>query len=254
MLFGFGVRGGIAHADGPTFFKDVRYAEGTQPEWICDVRLPTRGLLENDRGESPVVVIVHGGAWSSGDKWTMGNWSVPLSKQGFACVAINYRHAPEHPYPAQVDDVRRALAWLPRVAKRFQFDTSRIGLVGYSAGAHLATLTATSANSKGEQFEATSGWSFRQQQEMKVPAITAVVGGGTPAYFLDIPPTSQLYSYWFGDSPARLPTTYKLASPIEHLDGDDPPTLLVHGDADLMVAIENARRMIRQAEQCNAPV
>jgi triacylglycerol lipase len=75
----------------------------------------------------PVVVVIHGGGWASGDKWTIASYSRLLAKEGIVAVTINYRLAPAHKFPAQVDDVRSALVWVRQHAKRLDLNTKQIG-------------------------------------------------------------------------------------------------------------------------------
>lgn len=91
----------------------------------------------------PLVVFIHGGGWSEGDKGTHTRKGRFFAEQGFVYATINYRLSPRIVHPAHVEDVARAVAWLEGNAARFGIDAERIFLVGHSAGAHLAALVAS---------------------------------------------------------------------------------------------------------------
>jgi acetyl esterase/lipase len=91
---------------------------------------------------APVVIDVHGGHWSHGDRLAGHVYDKALAEQGFAVVAVDFRQAPQHRHPAASADVVSAIRWVADTAERFGFDPGRIGLVGSSSGGHLALLAA----------------------------------------------------------------------------------------------------------------
>ena len=95
-------------------------------------------------GPAPVVIAIHGGAWKAGDVTQYQYWGPWLATRGIALFAIEYRlvKGERNRYPAAVQDVRAALAFVRSSAARLNIDPARIGLVGSSAGAHLAALVA----------------------------------------------------------------------------------------------------------------
>ena len=98
------------------------------------------------------VILVHGGGWSTGDKsggprkLFMAPMNAPLERKGLAWFSINYRLAPQHRYPACIEDVETAIRWLKAHAKEYRVDPRRIGLAGESAGGHLVALAAVRAD------------------------------------------------------------------------------------------------------------
>ena len=91
---------------------------------------------------APVVIDVHGGHWSHGDRLAGHVYDKALADEGFAVVAVDFRQAPRHRHPAASADVVSAIRWVCDTADRFGFDPSRVGLVGSSSGGHLALLAA----------------------------------------------------------------------------------------------------------------
>lgn len=145
-------------------FDDIQY--GPDEKWnVLDVYLPKergktgerpegRGLSKEEgwsekgslsgkeEGGLPVIVSVHGGGWVYGDKELYQFYCMSLAQRGFAVVNFTYRLAPEHKYPAQMEDVNRVMEWIFRNGAQYGFDLGKVFLVGDSAGAHLAGLYA----------------------------------------------------------------------------------------------------------------
>jgi acetyl esterase/lipase len=99
-------------------------------------------------GPFPVVIAVHGGGWSSGDKTGKGDFAPvlkPLTTNQFTWFSIDYRLAPTNRWPACFDDVQTAIRWVKVHAAEYKGDPNRIALLGYSAGGHLACLAAVLA-------------------------------------------------------------------------------------------------------------
>src|SRR5262245_25868951 len=114
---------------------DVVYAEVAGEQLRFDHYRPI-GVTE----PVPVVVFVHGGGWRNGDPSQAAGNALHLARRGIATVAISYRLAPAHRFPAPLDDVRRGLRWVRSHAGDLGIDADRIALLGLSAGAHLAVL------------------------------------------------------------------------------------------------------------------
>jgi acetyl esterase/lipase len=88
-------------------------------------------FLPKDDGKSlrPAVIVIHGGAWRSGDKRQLRNLAELFARRGYVAAAINYRLAPKWSYPAQLDDCQRAVRWLRKNAKEFRVDPKRLVLL-----------------------------------------------------------------------------------------------------------------------------
>ncbi|MEV1328489.1 alpha/beta hydrolase [Micromonospora costi] len=113
--------------------------------------VPARLYRDDDRDAMPVVLFAHGGGWVMGGVDTHdGLCRQVAAASGWAVLSVDYRLAPEHPYPAAVDDMARALAWLRGPgAARHGLDAARIAVAGDSAGGHLAAVTARRARDAG---------------------------------------------------------------------------------------------------------
>ncbi|HMO15393.1 MAG TPA: alpha/beta hydrolase [Pirellulaceae bacterium] len=200
-------------------------------ELECDVYVPL--------GEEtfPAVLLVHGGAWRSGSKFQVSYHARVLARAGYVVVAINYRHAPEHKFPAQIEDCKAAVAWMRKNAAEYKIDPDRIGAWGYSAGGHLVSLLGTTGSDRAFERDL--------PDELKAFSthVSAVVAGGAPCDFSWLEEESELLSYWLGDSARRNPRVYRLATPATHVNADCPPFYLFHGSGDAMVPIESSRKL-----------
>lgn len=199
----------------------------------ADIYLPT------GKGPFPTLLMVHGGAWFSGNKAHVSLHARHAAKSGFAVVAINYRLAPAHPFPAQLDDCKLALSWIQANADQLSFDTDRIAGYGYSAGAHLVGLLATTQNDADND----------KLEPDDRATLKAVVCGGTPCEFSWIPLRSERLAFWLGGSREKMPDAYEKASPLSFADAGDPPIFMFHGDADRIVPISSPQKMKQRLDQ-----
>lgn len=114
---------------------DCDLAYGSHPANVLDVYAPARVM-----GELPLLVSVHGGAWIYGDKEVYRAYCTRLAEFGFVVVNFTYRLAPEHKWPAQLEDTCAAFAWALAHAEEYGADPRRLVAVGDSAGAQLVAL------------------------------------------------------------------------------------------------------------------
>ncbi len=210
--------------------RDVTYVQRGDEEIKADIYVP------EGQGPFPAVLVVHGGAWRMGNKMQMMRMARALAAEGYTTMAINYRLAPEHPFPAQIDDCKSAVRFMRKNAAKYKIDPNRLGAVGYSAGGHLVALLGTTDQSCGLEGPDSDGTSTRLQ---------CVVAGGAPCDFRLMPADGDGLAYWLGGTRAEKPQVYELASPAKFVTKDDPPTLFFHGDADRLVPIISPRAMIK---------
>jgi acetyl esterase/lipase len=191
----------------------------------------------------PLVVWVHGGAWRAGSKDSMPLES--LVKRGYAIASVDYRLSPVAKFPAQVHDCKAAIRFLRAKAKQYGYDASKIGIAGSSAGGHLvAEIGVTNGHPK---LEGTIGEHLAQSS-----AVQAIVDYYGPTNFLTIlkqstphglsvrVPALQLL---LGSQPDENVALAKLASPVFHVDRNDPPLLMIHGDYDPQVPINQSHEL-----------
>lgn len=114
-------------------FNDISY--GSDPVWNKLDVYYKKGTSEN----LPVIVSVHGGGWVYGDKDVYQYYTMHLAQMGFTVVNFSYRLAPEHLYPAALEDVNSVFLWMERQAEQYRIDLQRVFIVGDSAGAQIAS-------------------------------------------------------------------------------------------------------------------
>ena len=134
-----------------------------------DVALLADLFVPKQEGAFPGVLLVHGGAWRQGSKSRYEGLAIELVRRGYSVMAIDYRLAPEHKFPAQLEDCVAALSWLHKNAAAYKVDKSRIGAWGYSAGGQLVALLGATLPSERAR-----------QDDVR---LQAVVAGGAPTDF-----------------------------------------------------------------------
>jgi acetyl esterase/lipase len=174
-------------------------------------------------GRYPTVVQIYGGAWQRGEPGDDATAATVLAAQGFVVFAIDYRHAPQWQWPAQIEDVRAALSWIRAHGPEYDADVSRFALIGRSAGAQLALVAA---------------------YEPSAPPIAAVVSFYGPVDLVDgyrNPPVPDpldvqaIERAFLGGSPEEMPDRYRTASPVSYVSRQLPPSLLIYGGRDNIV-------------------
>jgi acetyl esterase/lipase len=189
-------------------------------------------------GPAPAVVLVHGGGWMNGDPSQAAGHGLHFARRGIATVSISYRLAPAHPFPAALDDVRRGLRWVSANAGELGVDSSRLVLLGLSAGAHLALLAHLVRD-------------VPELAPVLPPALTDVseevlgVIGHYGPYDLSRrrpQPDWDPVGAFLGERVADE-RWVRLASAVTHARAARAPILLVHGTADDVVSHRESERM-----------
>ena len=215
---------------------DVTYCTADTLPLNMDVYFPDAG------GPWPVLAYVHGGAWIRGDKSEAAMFARSMTDQGYLVVSINYRLYPTGRYPAMIEDVKCAIRSLRAHAGEYNLDPNRVGAVGVSAGGHLVALLGTSEASAGMDVGEYLDQSSRVQAVVAMAPVTDLTRKFPNA---DIELMRQV---GFGED------NIVQASPITHVTADDPPFLLIHGDRDEVVPVEQSQLMYERLMQENVPV
>jgi pectinesterase len=202
---------------------NIQYGEAGSEKLLLDAHVP------EGNGTHPVVLIVHGGGWMSGDR---EKDIVPVFARyatNFTWFTISYRLAPTNPWPACFEDVQTAIRWVKQHAAEYKGDPNRIALLGYSAGGHLVTLAGTHA-----------------EADTRVQAIAAMApptdlvwdnerrGGAS----VSMKALFNLESTNLTDS---VRAVLKENSPVTYIKPGLPPFLILQGSADKTVPAEQSQ-------------
>lgn len=218
-------------------YDNVEYGHAGGSSLQLDASVP------DGPGPFPAVIIVHGGAWVTGDrKHSVEPLFAPLSQAGFAWFSISYRLAnaadagsiPTNilsmaSLGAAVDDVRAAVTYVKKHAGEYRIDPQRIALVGESAGAQLASMAALKPNPGGAvqavvAFYSPSDLVKLFQTNPRIPDSVRQAVQGSP----------------FGD---LLFASLRDLSPVNWVERDSPPFLLIHGTHDSLVPFDQSKEM-----------
>lgn len=208
-----------------------------------------RGLLDVYTSEvtpasgAPVLLQVHGGGWTIGNKDQQG---LPLMQhmaaKGWVCVAINYRLAPRDPWPAQIVDVKAAIAWIRENIAEYGGDPSYIAITGGSAGGHLTALAAVTPNAPEFQpgFE-----SADTTLQVAVPYYGVYdMAGASGLRTAELMRDRFLGPRIFKKDPASDLEPFEQASPLLRVTADAPDFFVVHGSRDTLVDPGQARAFV----------
>ena len=178
------------------------------------------------------VVCIHGGGWRKGSKINHRKVAQYLASQGFVTASISYRLSGEARFSAQFQDCKAAVRFLRAHAGKYGIDADKIGVIGHSAGGHLAALLATSSGMTA--LEGDGGHAEFSS------AVQAAVPMGAQTDFLSVrnreisgdPERGQIWRQFLGGSQSSARDIYQLASPLAYVGKDDPPCWLITGEKD----------------------
>ncbi|HEK19770.1 alpha/beta hydrolase [Mucilaginibacter sp.] len=193
------------------------------------------------QGSRPCVIVIHGGSWSSGDSQQLPELNSVLATNGYNVASINYRMAPKRKSPAPIEDVENALKYLRAHAAELSIDTSAFVLLGRSAGAQIALV---------------AGYTLKNEHIAGVidfygPA-DMVWGYSVPSSRL-IMDSRKVMENYLGGTYNSAPKQYVNSSPLSFVDSSVPPTLIIHGANDALVAYEHSRRLTEKLQQADVP-
>ncbi len=228
----------------PSFQADVSYGTAGGHPLLLDVYEPG----ESSSDLHPAVLLLHGGGWTSYDKSTMSGMGTFLARSGFVAFAVDYRlmRGNENLWPAQLDDVQRAVRWIRANAAKYGVDRDHIGAWGHSAGAQLAALLGME-DTRDNSDPALAKYSSKVQ---------AVVDFGGPADFSTNhdPEGDAFLTAFFGGDYAHRPEIWQDASPVFHVSKKSAPFLIFHGTHDESVPIAQAEEFANRLKEAHVPV
>jgi acetyl esterase len=219
--------------------RDIRYGTAGGVDLLLDAYVPRGG------GPHPAVVVIPGGRWVNVDKAGKPHVSEYLAEQGFVAFAVGYRSALDAPYPAAIDDVRQAVAWIRAHARDFGVDPRQIAALGWSAGGHLAGLLGTLGRGpldRGTRIRAVVSWSGPMNL---VPLLNETNAEPDPSVPSKVPTQNVrdvVVTFLDCTGDRACEEAARRASPLVHLDPTDAPMYLANS-VDEVIPVGQARQM-----------
>ena len=205
--------------------------------------------MTKKKSPRPAVIKVHGGTWVTGSRRGLTMWNSWLNKLGYHVFDVDYRMPPPDRWLDEVGDVKCALAWVKAHAAEYNVDTTRLILMGYSAGANLAMLAAYSYEHPdlkpacGDPVTVKCVINLYGPSDMK--AIYAATGSGS-----FVQPRIRQY---IGGSPSEFDERYDLLSPINHISEKSPPTISIYGRKDRIIPFTEGIAADNALKEANVP-
>ena len=212
-----------------------------------DLRLDVYKPAAHGSETRPAVLLIHGGGWTSFDKSTMHGMGEFLARSGFVAFAVDYRlfHDKENRWPAQLDDVQRAVRWVRANAAKYGVNPDHIGAFGHSAGAQLAALLGME-DTRDNSDPALAKYSSRVQAVVDV--------SGPTDFTLDRDQDSAAFlDSFLGTGYSQHPEVWRQASPVFHVSKVDAPFLIVHGTQDENVPILQSQELFDKLQSAGVP-
>ena len=214
--------------------RDLIFAKVGEQKLALDLYVPDK--IKSDL----LLVYVHGGAWRKGSKE-----SVPvkdLIARGYALASVNYRLSTEVKFPANIHDIKAAIRFLRAKQSDFGIKAEKIVILGSSAGGHLAALVGVTNDHK--ELEGKVGSHLDQSSDVQgivsfygASNLETILSQSTPHGLSVRVPALKLL---LGSVPEENPGIARLASPVAHVDRNDPPLLLIHGDQDPQMPVNQS--------------
>ena len=209
--------------------RDIAYIPGGASQQVLDLYLPP------DAAEpSPVVLLLHGGG---GSKHDLESLAASFARQGYVAASLNFREHPRYPYPAAVEDAFCGLAWLYANAETYHLDPQRFYALGHSFGGTLASMLGV----VDDPALFLSGCPYSLPESDRVRGVVAYTGLFD---YVHLPSAGELFDYassYLGSTRGAAPEIWAQASPLSWIDGSEPPFLIIHGEADRSIPIEQSQ-------------
>lgn len=208
--------------------KDVVYREIEGQSMMFDIYRPA----DLAPRPTPLVIVIHGGAWMAGARGDMHSMCEALAAQGMTAATVSYRLAPRFRWPSMLDDVQAAVRHFRANHEKYEINPDAIGAVGASAGGHLALLLGA-MEGEGEEGEPSS----RVQAVFNIFGPTDMQNDFNPAI------STLLSLQVIGKPIAEAMPIIETLSPVKHIDEKMAPTFTLHGTEDPLVPVRQASRL-----------
>lgn len=207
--------------------QDVTYARYGDGTLEMDIYRP-KGAW----GALPGVVCIHGGGWAKGNRVSHEKVAQAIAARGYVAATISYRLSGEAPFPAAIHDCKAAVRFLRANADEYGIDPANIGAIGLSAGGHLTALLATSGDvAELEGDGGNAGVSSRIQAAVPMGAQTDLLSERNRGISA-LEDRGRIWRQFLSGSQEENQAAYRLASPLVHLDENDPACWFITGETD----------------------
>ncbi len=217
--------------------SDIVYAVVDERELGLDIYMP------RDVDTPPLLVWIHGGRWLHRTKENIN--TLALVEEGFAIASVDFRLSVDAPFPAQIHDIKAAIRFLRANAETYGYDASRIAVHGRSSGGHLTALVGVTNGVKELEGELGAHLDVSSDVQAAVSYfgasnLTTIMDQSTP---FGVNLRGPALALLLGGPLESTTELARLASPVFHVDADDPPLLLLHGDQDPQMPINQAHEL-----------
>ena len=222
---------GPAAAEEITFEAGIEFAKAGGESLQLNLARP-----KTPTGKLPAILCIHGGGFRAGKREGWDARCKLLAEQGYVAATVTYRLAPKHPFPAAVEDVKAGVRWLRANAEKYSIDPDRIGVIGDSAGGHLAQFLGVTGGVA--QFEGDGG---NPGVSSRVSCVVNYYGPSdlTKSYGKSVD-AAEVLPLWLGGDATKEHRRHILASPLYWVTPSAAPTLLLQGTEDKYVNHEQA--------------
>lgn len=221
---------------------DLPYSALHSESRRMDVFVPETG------GHGKALFFIHGGGWHGGNRQSWHSVARYFCELGYTTVSVGYRLAPEWTYPSPVEDVRLAMSVFLERAEPYQFDRSRVAVVGSSAGGHLAAMLSTiDANDS-------IGYTEEMRERDTKPRAVVLYCAATTLHEADnVDRLKPSVLKLIGATEAEKPDAYAEGSPYDRITANTPPALLIHGDGDEVIPVGHSVKYREKLSQYGVP-
>ena len=232
--------GELAVPEDVVFERGVEYSKPGGQALQLDLARP-----KNAPASTPLIVCIHGGGFRAGNRESYDKLCLTLAQHGYAAATVSYRLAPKNIFPAAVQDCKTALRFLRANAVKYNLDPARVGVMGGSAGGHLAQFMGVTPGVK--EFEGEGNL----EQSSAVVCVVNYFGPSdfTKSYGKSVDAAEVLPLFFGGDLETKR-REHIVGSPLYWATPSSAPTLCIHGTEDKYVAHEQAVWMVERLKAC----
>ncbi|MCH4551717.1 alpha/beta hydrolase [Aestuariibaculum lutulentum] len=236
----------------PLISNDVVYCENVtyKKTETSKLKLDVYRPKSNNKKETyPAVLLIHGGGWLVGSKENQRIMGQHLTLNGYVGIPVSYRLGFEAPYPAAVNDLKDAIIWVKKHAKKYHINPDKIVVLGTSAGAQLATLIGVTPNAS--LYHSNSKISNEVQAIVNIDGVVSFIHPEAAAE--SKPGKHSMAGIWLNGEKDENFNLWKEASPLEYIGKNTPPTLFInsshprfHAGRDDMLHILNQHNIYNE--------